>query len=49
MSARSGMAPVANGDPCSTWEMWDTIRSMCGYDKRLTVSELINTHYNLKS
>lgn len=40
MSARSGMSPgMSSGDPCSTWEMWDTIRSMCGYSKRLTVSK----------
>lgn len=42
MSARSavpGGAPSgAFGDPSSTWEMWDTIRSMCGYHPRLSVT-----------
>lgn len=27
------------GDPSSTWEMWDCIRSLCGYHPRLSVSE----------
>jgi protein arginine N-methyltransferase 5 len=27
------------GDPNSTWEMWDTIRAICGYHPRLSVSE----------
>lgn len=39
MSARSGVATLAHGDPSSTWEMWDTIRAMCGYHPRLSVSE----------
>lgn len=39
MSARSGVAVVAQGDPSSTWEMWDTIRSMCAYHPRLSISE----------
>lgn len=38
MSARSGVAAVAQGDPSSTWEMWDTIRSLCGYHPRLSIS-----------
>lgn len=38
MSARSGVASVAQGDPSSTWEMWDTIRSLCGYHPRLSIS-----------
>lgn len=40
MSARSGVAAVAHGDPSSTWEMWDTIRSLCGYHPRLSISKL---------
>lgn len=41
MSARSGVAPggVSHGDPSSTWEMWDSIRNLCGYHPRLSVSE----------
>lgn len=39
MSARSGVAAVAQGDPSSTWEMWDTIRSLCGYHPRLSISK----------
>ncbi|KAL7423781.1 hypothetical protein Q5752_001365 [Cryptotrichosporon argae] len=31
-------AAQAHGDPSSTWEMWDCIRSMCGYNPRLTVT-----------
>ncbi|WVQ85433.1 hypothetical protein IAT38_007598 [Cryptococcus sp. DSM 104549] len=31
-----GMAPV--GDPSSTWEMWDCIRTLCGYHPRLSVT-----------
>jgi protein arginine N-methyltransferase 5 len=40
MSARSGAAVVSHGDPSSTWEMWDTIRTLCGYHPRLSVSKL---------
>ena len=39
MSARSTVAPFASGDPSSTWEMWDCIRKICGYNPRLSVSE----------
>lgn len=42
MSARSGVAAIAHGDPSSTWEMWDTIRSLCGYHPRLSISESLN-------
>jgi len=35
----SGQGPVATGDPSSTWEMWDCIRTLCGYHPRLSVSE----------
>lgn len=40
MSAQtqSGMAATVRGDPSSTWEMWDTIRSLCGYHPRLSIS-----------
>ncbi|WWD18018.1 hypothetical protein CI109_102465 [Kwoniella shandongensis] len=38
LSARSGMAPMATGDPSSTWEMWDCIRTLCGYHPRLSVT-----------
>jgi protein arginine N-methyltransferase 5 len=41
MSARSAVGPqVQGGDPSSTWEMWDTVRAMCGYHPRLSLSEL---------
>lgn len=40
MSARSAVPPAfARGDPSSTWEMWDTIRRICNYHPRLSVSE----------
>ena len=40
MSARSTLGPqVVGGDPSSTWEMWDTIRAMCGYHPRLSICE----------
>jgi len=40
MSARSGViSGVSHGDPSSTWEMWDTVRTLCGYHPRLSVSE----------
>lgn len=40
ISARSAVAAqTMGGDPSSTWEMWDTIRSLCGYHPRLSVSE----------
>lgn len=40
MSARSAAPPAfARGDPSSTWEMWDTIRRICNYHPRLSVSE----------
>ena len=39
MSAQSAMPPSSGGDPSSTWEMWDTIRSLCGYHPRLSISE----------
>ncbi|ORX34266.1 putative shk1 kinase-binding protein 1 [Kockovaella imperatae] len=32
------VAPGASGDPSSTWEMWECIRRMCGYNNRLTVT-----------
>ena len=38
MSAQSGMPAMSGGDPSSTWEMWDTIRSLCGYHPRLSIS-----------
>lgn len=39
MSARSAAPPAfARGDPSSTWEMWDTIRRICNYHPRLSVS-----------
>jgi protein arginine N-methyltransferase 5 len=33
-----GGQPV-QGDPSSTWEMWDCVRTLCGYHPRLSVSE----------
>lgn len=39
MSAQSSVPPNTGGDPSSTWEMWDTIRSLCGYHPRLSISE----------
>ena len=44
MSARSGVAAIAQGDPSSTWEMWDTIRSLCGYHPRLSISTSCSRH-----
>lgn len=43
MSAQTqtSMAATARGDPSSTWEMWDTIRSLCGYHPRLSISRSI--------
>lgn len=40
MSAQSGVPAQSGGDPSSTWEMWDTIRSLCGYHPRLSISKL---------
>ncbi|WVR05771.1 hypothetical protein IAU60_002796 [Kwoniella sp. DSM 27419] len=37
ISARSN-GVAATGDPSSTWEMWDCIRTMCGYHPRLSVA-----------
>ncbi|WVF70794.1 hypothetical protein IAT40_005588 [Kwoniella sp. CBS 6097] len=37
MSTRSN-SNVATGDPSSTWEMWDCIRSLCNYHPRLSVT-----------
>ncbi|RXK42065.1 protein arginine N-methyltransferase 5 [Tremella mesenterica] len=37
MSART-VVPSAAGDPCTTWEMWDYIRTVCGHDPRLSVT-----------
>lgn len=42
MSARSAGGGGLTGDPSSTWEMWDTIRTMCGYHPRLSLSTLAN-------
>lgn len=39
MSAQSATPPSSGGDPSSTWEMWDTIRSLCGYHPRLSISK----------
>ncbi|WRT64001.1 uncharacterized protein IL334_000928 [Kwoniella shivajii] len=36
MSAKSVAA--VTGDPSSTWEMWDCIRTLCGYHPRLSVT-----------
>nr|XP_019049064.1 protein arginine N-methyltransferase 5 [Kwoniella bestiolae CBS 10118]OCF27994.1 protein arginine N-methyltransferase 5 [Kwoniella bestiolae CBS 10118] len=36
MSAKSTAG--ATGDPSSTWEMWDCIRTLCGYHPRLSVT-----------
>lgn len=38
---RSVTHSAIQGDPSSTWEMWDCIRSLCGYHPRLTVSEYV--------
>jgi protein arginine N-methyltransferase 5 len=38
MSAQSSVPAQSGGDPSSTWEMWDTIRSLCGYHPRLSIS-----------
>lgn len=37
MSSKSMTHSALAGDPSSTWEMWDAIRSLCGYHPRLTV------------
>jgi type II protein arginine methyltransferase len=34
-------ARAPDGDLSSTWEMWDTIRSICGYNLRLSLSNVI--------
>ena len=39
MSAQSNVPASSGGDPSSTWEMWDTIRSLCGYHPRLSISK----------
>ncbi|WVQ62352.1 uncharacterized protein L199_000492 [Kwoniella botswanensis] len=36
MSTKSSAA--ITGDPSSTWEMWDCIRTLCGYHPRLSVT-----------
>lgn len=38
-SASAKATQSLHSDPSSTWEMWDCIRSLCGYHPRLTVSE----------
>lgn len=30
---------MAADDRCETWEAWNTIRGLCGYSPRLTLSE----------
>lgn len=39
VSSKSMTHSAIQGDPSSTWEMWDCIRAMCGYNPRLTISE----------
>ncbi len=39
VSAVGGGNNQSSGDPSSTWEMWDCIRTLCGYHPRLSVSE----------
>ena len=44
MSARSAVGTQAQGgDPNSTWEMWDTVRAMCGYHPRLSISKFASS------
>ncbi|WVO17813.1 hypothetical protein L204_105511 [Cryptococcus depauperatus] len=33
-----GIGTAQNGDPSSTWEMWDCIRTLCNYHPRLSVA-----------
>lgn len=44
LAARPGTpAPgssIQADDRCETWEMWNTIRTLCGYSPRLTLSKL---------
>lgn len=39
MSNRLSTAQVGVQDPSATWEIWDVIRTMCGYNPRLSLSE----------
>ena len=32
---------ISDADMNVTWEMWDTIRNLCGYSPRLTLGELL--------
>lgn len=38
-SARLSTAQTGIADPSATWEIWDVIRTMCGYNPRLSLSE----------
>ncbi|ORY29011.1 PRMT5 arginine-N-methyltransferase-domain-containing protein [Naematelia encephala] len=38
MSAKSAAGPSMPADPSSTWEMWDCVRTLCGYHPRLSVT-----------
>ncbi|WOO84808.1 Protein arginine N-methyltransferase 5 [Vanrija pseudolonga] len=38
VSSKSMTHSAIQGDPSSTWEMWDCIRAMCGYNPRLTIT-----------
>jgi protein arginine N-methyltransferase 5 len=39
LSNRLSTAQVGVQDPSATWEIWDVIRTMCGYNPRLSLSE----------
>lgn len=41
-SSKSMTHAALHEDPSSTWEMWDCIRSLCGYHPRLSVSKYSN-------
>lgn len=38
-------ARAPDGDLSSTWEMWDVIRTICGYNPRLSLSRYTLNHY----
>lgn len=47
LAARPGTpafhAAVGDADRCETWEMWNTLRGMCNYSPRLSLSALAFT------
>jgi type II protein arginine methyltransferase len=42
-------ARAPDGDLSSTWEMWDVIRTICGYNPRLTLSTPVVVLYTAES